>query len=86
MEQEFKIKKGWRIFGYLFLIVIIITLYFLIDAIVSSNNGLLRVTVNLVSILFFGYWFAAIYRGKIVLNDDSINTGFLEKSNCYLAR
>jgi len=73
MEQEFKTKKGWKIFGYTFcVIVILITLYFLVDAILSNKNVLLWMGINLVSILLFGYWSAAIYWGKIVLSGDSI--------------
>ncbi|MDO3627449.1 hypothetical protein [Mucilaginibacter sp. BT774] len=73
MEQEFNIKKGWKIFGYAFCIAIIsIMLYFLVDAIISNKNVLLWLGINLVSILLFGYGIVAIYRGKIVLNSDSI--------------
>jgi hypothetical protein len=73
MEQEFNIKKGWRIFGYIFCVVIIlIALYFLTDAIVSNKNVLLWLGLNLVSILLFGYGIVAIYRGKIVLSSDGI--------------
>lgn len=73
MEQEFNIKKGWKIFCYALCVIVIgITLYFLVDALLSNKNVLLLIGVNLISVLLFGYGFVAIYRGKIVLNSDSI--------------
>lgn len=73
MEQEFNIKKGWKVFGYVFCVtVLIITLYFLVDAILSNKNVLLWIVLNLISILLFGYCIIAFYRGKIVLTSDAI--------------
>jgi hypothetical protein len=73
MEQEFKTKKGWKIFGYTFCVVVIaIMLYFLIDAVLSNENILLWIGLNIASVLLFGYGMLAIYRGKIVLSSDAI--------------
>ena len=73
MEQEFIVKKGWKIFGYAFCVaIVVILLYFLVDAVLSSSNVLLWIAINLVSILLFGCGILAIYRGKIVLSSDAI--------------
>lgn len=73
MEQEFYIKKGWKIFGYVFCVaILIVMLYFLVDAILSGSNLLLWIGLNIGSILLFGYCLVAIYRSKIVLTLDSI--------------
>jgi len=73
MEQEFIVKKGWKIFGYAFCVaIVVILLYFLVDAVLSSGNVLLWIAINLVSILLLGYGIVAIYREKIVLTNDAI--------------
>jgi hypothetical protein len=73
MEQEFIVKKGWRIFGYVFCtIVIAILLYFLVNAIVSGKDILLWFALNIGSVSLFGYCLIAIYRSKIVLTRDGI--------------
>lgn len=82
MEQEFIVKKGWRIFGYIFCTIVITGIfYLLIDAILSSKDILFWVGLNIVSISLFGYCLIAIYRSKIVLTRDAIieHQAFKEK-------
>lgn len=73
MEQEFNIKNGWKIFCYALCVIVIgITLYFLVDALLSHENVTLWIGINLGATLLLGYGIVAIYRGKVVLTSDAI--------------